>query len=185
MSGMTLWRVGVDKQLGDQEWSNVYTVNAASLAAAITVGSAIVVIEKAVHYDTVSFVNLVVEPAILAGGGGTVVGLSGTGARLGGDEYLPLFNTVRCWFRPAAGKPSQKYLRLPLRELFQANGALVTTERTFVHNNYVLPLLDVNEYVDVDGQEFISGAVYPRVQERQLRRKRRTRAGFKRGWVPV
>lgn len=185
MSGMSLWKASILKQRGDEQWANVYTLSAGSLAAAISAGLGIVPIEKAVHLTSVFFISLTVEPAILGAGGGTVTALSGTGAVGVSSTELPLFNTVRVWFRPASGKPSQKYLRLPLRQNDMSGQDVHATTRAFVQANYADVLLGIAAFVDVDGQAFTSSGVAPRIQERQLRRKRRAREGFKRGWVPA
>lgn len=184
MSGMTLWRASIKKTFQGEDWDNVYTLNAASLTAATGAAQQIVVAERSVHTLDVGFVSLTIEPAVLGAGGGTVVALTGNGTHIVGSEYLPLFNVVRCFFRPAAGKPSQKYLRLPVQESIQAAGAITGAFLTTIQTNYVNPLMTIPEFVDVDGQAFVTAGVHPRVGMRQLKRKRRSRPNEKRGWVP-
>src|SRR5215216_5626920 len=113
---MPSYNVSIVKQLGAQTWSNRYVIFAADLAAAKAIGNAIVEIERDVHLNIVNFIGMKVENTINFSTDNTVVGLSvpGTGGAPG--EYLPLHNTVRIAFHTATGKPSQKYLRLPLDE---------------------------------------------------------------------
>lgn len=181
---MALYRIAIHKVHGGEEWSNTYVVNAGSLAAATAEGNSIVAIEKAVHLTQVQFVRMYVAPLAGPAGSGTMVGLTGTGAVGGRTDLLPLFNTVRVIFRTASGKPSQKYLRLPLGENDHTSGIVDPTHQTFVNTNYTAPMLALASFVDVDGQAFTSASLWPYVQIRQLKRKRRSRAGFVRGWVP-
>lgn len=185
MSGMTLWTVDIKKRRGQREWSNVYTVNAPSLAAATAVGQQIVPLEKAVHMNEVAFISMEVRPQILGAGGGTVVALSGNGTIIPGSDLMPMFNTIRVRLQPAAGKPSQKYIRMPLEETRTTGDTIVAGTVGYVQANYADPLIDIPGVVDVDGQPFESATVIPLVQIRQLKRERRSRPGFKRGWVPA
>jgi len=185
MSGMTLWIVDIRKTWDGGGWSNVYHVNAGNLAAAITAGSSIVAAEKAVHSDGVAFVEMEVRPALLGAGGGTVVALSGNGAVAFPSAVLAPFVTARCVFRPNTGKPSQKYLRLCLDES-SVNGRIIEAARlTAITNNYLTPLMAIAAFVDPQGQAFVSATVRQGVQQRQTKRQRTSRPGFKRGWVPV
>lgn len=183
MSGMNLWQARVYKQLGTEQWSNTYVVQAATLSAAADAGQAIVAIERNVHMVEVAYIKLDIEPITLPAGGGTSVPLSLTGAKPSQAPYLPLHDTIRCWFRPAAGKPSMKYLRGPISETRQNDGVLEAAWRGVYQDQFVVPLLGEPRYVDVDGQAFVSGGVHPLVQLRQLSWKRRSRPGQKRGWV--
>lgn len=187
MSGMALWKVRIHKERGEAKWSNVYTVQASSLPAAVSAGQLIYPRERAITSDDILFTVMEVEPAVLGAGGGTVVTLGQYGTNvMGGGEAL-LFVTVRCFFRPSAGKPSQKYLRGVLyKDSYNSStGAITPAVVTGFQTNYVNPLMAIPEFVDVDGQPFTSAGVVPHVQERQMKRKRRSRAGFKRGWVPA
>lgn len=182
---MTLWKCRLHKSIGEEEWSNVYTVNAASVAAATAVGQNIATMEKAVHCRNVNFGLMEVEPAILGAGGGTVVTIGGVGSLAFDADAALLFVTVRCTFRPSSGKPSMKYIRGALNNVqySAATGILLGSLVTIFQNNYVAPLVALAAFVDVDGQAFTGGAVIPHIQERQLKRKRRSRPGQKRGWI--
>lgn len=187
MSGMTLWKVRTHKAIGAEEWTNVYVVNASNLAAAVVLGEAIATTEKAVHCRNVTFGLAEVEPAILGGGGGTVFTIGGVGSLAYDADSGLLFVCSRVVFRPSAGKPSQKYLRgnVNAAQYDHATGTFITSFVATLTSAYLTPMLAMAAFVDVDGQAFVGGAVVPHVQERQLKRRRRARPGFRRGWVAI
>ncbi len=180
---MPRYNVSIVKQWGTETWSNRYAVFAANLAAAITVGHSIVAIEKNTHSNVASFVAMMVALDIPFSTERTVVGLTGTGAGVPGSDLLPLELTVHVRFHTGSGKPSHKFLRLPLEESLQSGGLLSAPFRAGVLTSYAQPLLDLAEYKDVDGQDFTSATIHPLVRNRQLDRRRRSRPGFHRGWV--
>lgn len=183
MSGMTLWDVAIKKQRVDEQWVNVYVINAPNVGAAVAVGQEIAILERAVHLVSVSFISVTAEPRTLPPGGGTVLALTGTGSVAVSTEELPLFNVVRVWLRPATGKPSQKYLRLPLRENDTTAMAVHATTAAAIDTSYAQQLLTIPELVDPQGQAFVSAGVAPLIGNRQLSWKRRARPNEKRGWV--
>lgn len=187
MSGMTLWKARIRKQCGfyADDWENVYHLNAANLGSAVSAAQAIVAIERAVHTTHVSFVDLAVAPALLPPGGGTVVGLNLLGQRTPGTDPMPVVNVARIILRPATGKPSMKYLRLPLYDDDTSGQGLVTARISHLTANYCSPLMAVAELVDPQGQVFTGITVAPLAGMRQPRRKRRSRPGFRRDWVAV
>lgn len=173
------------KQVGTVEWSNVYTVEAANLAAAVVLATPIINAERAVSRNWVNFTVCEIEPQGASAGQGTIITVSQIGQLSAGAGRLPLESCVRVVFRPAAGKPSMKWLRGVCAEDDQELGVLGASIITPVTNLYLNVLLDLDEYVDVDGQAFTGGHVVPTVANRQLKRRRRSRPGFKRGWVPA
>lgn len=98
---------------------------------------------------------------------------------------LPLFNAVRCTLSDGNGRPSQKYLRLPLEESDITAGTITVTLSNLVQLSYITDLLALDGLVSNTGDVFTEGAVIPAVQMRQLNWKRRARPGFVRGWVAV
>lgn len=185
MSGMQNWYAIIRKTDTYEEWVNRYVVRAADILSAISIAQQIVTAERAVHKDYVRFLDITLEPVILGTGGGTVVALSGVGGVASTGERMPLFVCVRVWFRPQTGKPSQKYLRLPLQEGEVANDVVASGVITLLTNSYITPLMGLTGLVDPQGQTFQTAGVKPSVQERQLRRRRESREGFKRGWIPT
>ena len=160
-------------------WTNVYHVEAASLSAASTSGANIATIEKAVHQTTVNYTKMRVRPYGVPGNVGTIVPLTGTGARTAVDS-LPLFNVWRVDFAVAVGRPNRKYLRGPIAEGDQASGLISPSiTSTILTTNYINPLLALGVLVDTQGNSVTSGNAWPYVGMRQLRR------GSKRKTTPV
>lgn len=173
MSGSSRWIVDIQKNMGGEYWTNVYNVLAASLADAVTAGLEIAGYERSQHSVLVTFDVMRVRPALLPSGGGTIVALGGTGQIAFTAQRLPLFNVVRVDFRPAAGRPSRKYLRLGLDTgAVAANsvGGLTAGTRDLINTAYAQPLIAESYFVDVDSQPFTSAIVYPTIHMRQLRR---------------
>jgi len=171
--------------VGTRPWSNSYHVTAANEEGALDVASGIVDIERDITFETVLFLDYSArQDSPLAGSGRKrALGLLGDrGAE--GVDFLPLFNTVRCTMTDGVQRPDQKYLRLPLPENEQANGVLTPEAVAFYTDNYALPLMGYVGLVSSDGVGFTSAVIWPYVQMRQLRWKRRTRVGFHRGYVP-
>jgi hypothetical protein len=101
-------------------------------------------------------------------------------------NLLPLFCTYRLAFTDRVKKPEMKYLRRPgWSDQLTAGGAWSTEFLTEVVTLYANPLLDMPEFVGPSGERPTSVFIDPAVQNRQLGWHRRTRPGFRRGWVPV
>lgn len=170
MSGMNLWVVDVEKRLGEEYWTNVYHLNAPSLADAEVAALAIVGRERSMHRDNVSFTKVRVRPKLLPAGGGTVVATGGTGQLSStGQNILPLFNVARVDFLTSVGRPSRKYFRLPIVANDAVNGTLNATI-TGIINTYAAGMVGDARFVDPQGQPFIGSFVDTRVAMRQLRR---------------
>lgn len=174
--------VGTDRK----SWSNVYHVEAEGLEGALDLGVSIANIEQQVHKDYVLFQRCTaIEDQIDPPPGGSRV-LTGLGDVEGDDTLrLPPFCTVRVLFSDGNGRPSQKYLRLPLQEDDIVDGTINTTVNNLIVTGYVSDLLSLVGFVSNTGNTFTEGAVVPAIQMRQTDWKRRTRPGFIRGWVAV
>lgn len=178
---MAIYQVDIEKSLtaagtNTVYWTNVYHVQAADIAAAINTGQGIVTAEKAFHLTTTAFTKMRVQATSPLASSGTIVPLTGTGGRAGA-AYLPLFNVYRIDFNVGGGRPSRKYIRGPFAQADQSNGAVSGTAFTAA-NAYVTALLNLSVVCDPQGQVFVSGALFPQVGMRQLRRgsKRKTTA---------
>lgn len=162
----------------DHEWSNDWYVSAANLGQAAATANLIHDFEVAVHLDLVFFTHDVVSPWPVSGGGFTTITRNDQGARsLGSSDYLTLFNTVRVDLGAGVGRPSPKYLRLPIIETETTAGALSSTLIALVES----ALDDLFDAVDALGTELeqsslasiIEHSTYGFVQMRQLHRKRK------------
>lgn len=173
---MPLFSLDIEKSIPGEFWTNRYILNTPDLATAVTIGNQIVSIERAVHKPGVTFTRYRVSDVDPNTDLYSIVALALPGlapANVSGG--LPLFNVVRVDFNTGSGRPSRKYLRLPIAEDQQGDGILVPAFATFVQTNYSVPMLGVDQFVDVDGQPFISAATHQSVAMRQLRRGSRRR----------
>jgi hypothetical protein len=157
-------------------WTNVYHVTAADQATAVTRGTSIVNIEKAVHAANTAFTKMRVQNVIPDGMSGSIIPLSGAGSRTTPSDFLAMFNTARVDFAKATGRPNRKYLRLFIGELETTSGVLTAAFITTLTSNYLSPILALGYVCDAAGRVITSGAIALQVQMRQLRRgsKRRT-----------
>ena len=177
---MPLFQLDIEKQLGNEFWTNVYYLNAPTgLPEAVTNAQSVITVERNIHKTIVTFTRARVRTAVEGDELYTIIplGLAGL-ATLSGD-YIPLFNTVNAILAPGAGRPSRKYYRTPVGEGEQVNGVLASTVVTAINTQLarLLPGGDLEAGLnDVDGQQIISSAVVSAVGMHQLRRGSRRRA---------
>lgn len=166
---MALWEVTINKELGDEEWTNVYWCEAANIDAAADFGFAVYERERAASYSQVYFKSYRVSDGIPNTDVFRIVPLGNNGAVAPTADLLPLFNTVRVDFGAAQGRPSRKYLRGVLTE---GDIQYITVQINALARiqDYASAMRDDDRYVDVDGQPILTGAPAPLVQMRQLRR---------------
>lgn len=183
---MPQYRVQIFKSIGGgKEWSNTYHIFADTLALGIPFIENIVEAETTVHKQNVDFIRARISTETPDDGVFATVPLNTQGQVLASSDQLPLWNVVRVDFGVFGGRPSYKFLRLPLQESEQANGILtggVTDTVQLFYANVLLALSNEAEtgpvLVDESGNFFNSADVFPRVQMRQLsRRRRRTTSG--------
>lgn len=174
---MPLFKVDIEKLLGQEYWTNRYIVNATDLQEGDDIGASIVAAEQEFHLTDVLFTKR--RTSTLAPGGEfTTTNINLPGNRAGSGTFLPLFNTLRVDLSVFGSRPSRKYYRGVLTE-GDISGDGVTTNFTPLLTlllNVIADEASTGEgVVDVDGQLITSVGVYPRVQMRQLRRGRRRR----------
>jgi hypothetical protein len=172
---VALFSLDIEKMFGDEYWTNRYMINAANLAGAAAVAPSIVTIERNVHHFGVLFTRWRVSDTDPATDQYSIGQVNAQGVVAASGEYLPLFNVCRVDFSTGEGRPSRKFLRLPVVEADQAGGAFNSTFLAFMVANYANPMLAIANYHDVDDQPFVSATVHPSVQMRQLRRGSRRR----------
>ena len=176
---MALFSIDIEKFYLAEYWTNRYIVNASDLATADTYGHQIVEFERAIHVAVVQFTKLRTADAIEGNDVYKITPLGLNGARSASGAPIPLFNVVRCDFSVATGRPSRKYLRLPLMVGEVSGNTIASGVIGLVNVDYVEPLVAAGFYVDVDGQPIIDGTTMLNVGMRQLRR------GSKRKLTPV
>lgn len=178
---MALFQVDIEKRMflnnNDYYWTNVYYVDAADQATAMSYGAAIANIERTVHAANVSYTKLRARPMPHGSGEGSVQTLSVDGTRATPSDWLPMYNTVRVDFFVPIGRPSRKYLRVVLGEADQTTGNLTSAFMSTVGTGYSGPMAGLSYLRDVDGQAFSGVAVVEAVQMRQLRRGSKRKLG--------
>lgn len=183
---MPRYRIQTFKNIGGgKEWSNSYWVQAVDLDEAQGFGSTIINAEGSIHRANVNFVRYRVSTAMPEDGVFVTVPVNFAGGLAIASGQLPLWDTVRVDFAVFGGRPSYKFLRLPLEELDQQDGVLTSFFANQVKTFYadVLGTITVGGVVtsgltDESGQAFVGITVHPRVQMRQtFRRRARRNAG--------
>jgi len=175
---MTLYAMVSEKEYNGVYWTNRYILQADTLAAAVTAAGSVRTIEREVHYTQVNFTKYRVSDQVEGTDVYQIINDSVTGDLTieGTPDWLPLFCRTRVDFNTdGGGRPSRKFLAPLMHEGIQQNGSLTDGWRTFVQTNYVVPLVALTAFVDVDGQAFGSGSVIKPVAMRQLRRGSRRR----------
>jgi hypothetical protein len=175
---MPIYQIDIEKTLSNEYWTNVYHVNVADALTAQDRATSIYQIEREVHMTFVLFTKYRVAPypQVAVQGFVNPIGLNGLYAI---EATLPLFNVARVDFGNGVGRPSRKYLRLPVGETMQQDAVFSSGYRTSFNNAYSIPLLSVPGLCDTQGRPLISAGLMLTVGMRQLRR------GSKRRLQPI
>lgn len=171
---MALFEVAIQKQLGSEYWLNCYHVDVADRPAARAAGLEIANVESNVHSSAVTFVNYRIRQVSQLAEAGSTYPLGFTGTQ-SAYSYLSLFNVARVDFAVPVGRPSRKYLKLPVGAGSVNNGVFIPAFITFVQTQYCGLILGVEGICDNNGQTFEVANVNPTVGMRQLRRGTRKR----------
>jgi hypothetical protein len=170
-----------------EQWSNVYNFLTSSASDALaTLQGLFVPTEQSVTFTTTLYDHCAVvnvanrndrKAADLTGQAGalTVTGLGGP---------LPLYVTTLVTFADSVKRPERKFLRGAYRNNL-ANGVWSSEWVAFVNTNYASVIWGELTFVGPSGERPTSFAVSSIPTDRQLGWHRRTRPGFRRGWVPV
>lgn len=175
---MAVWQVVIEKQLGSEYWVNDYHIEAPDAIGASTQAGSIVAIERTVHSTLVGFTKYRIRPAG-SSAQGTVYPIGLPGQNNGIGAYLPLYNTARIDMAPASGRVGRKYLKCPVSQAAQSDGAFNSGFLSYINTNYCQPLMALGYVCKDNGDLFVTAACQPAVQMRQLRR------GSKRRLQPI
>ena len=175
---MPIYQVAIEKQLGTEFWVNDWYVDAPSVASAHAMGDEIMDFEQDLSLNVVQFVRMRVRPAGTLGNSGTIFPVTGTGSRPAGP-YLPLFNTLNLIMSVPVGRPSRKYLRLPLLSADVGNGVLTNSAMTYFQTQLSGHLPQMPDVCDESGQQITHIGIVATVGMRQLRR------GSRRKTLPI
>lgn len=176
---MSIFKVDIEKQLGTEFWTNVYYVDAESLTAAHAIGAEIVVAERGIHSNLVTFTKYRTSDMVPGTDQFITEPLNVQGAVAANSSLLPLFNVLRVDLGVGVGRPSRKYLRGVLYEDTVTFDTVDPAAVAVYDADYANDLEIIEELVDIDGQPIINVTVNPKVGMRQLRR------GSRRATTPI
>lgn len=171
--------------LGDQEYSVNFHVNGASTSIAWGNAEAIAAAFLGTVMPTTVFLTVigVSNPDVV--NGTLIIPQNSPGEREATGDPLPGWNATRLQLAGALGERLHTfYPRVGLTEVDVAGQTLTSTMQAAMAD-LVTGILAPGTMCDKDGGVFTYGAASARVQMRQLGWRRRTRPGYKRGWVPV
>lgn len=167
---MAIWECTVEKQMGQEFWTNVYHFQAADLALASNIGDSIADIEVAAHYNSVTVTAYRVSDTTPGSGVFTTIPRGQSGANILASDYLPLWNVARVDFTVSGRRACRKFLRLPIPEGEQSAGGLSVQLRNGILQNYANPLAALGVLTNPQGDPILDGIVMPMVAMRQLKR---------------
>lgn len=188
---MATYRITIVKHLDDgpyaqQNWSNVYHVNAASSLEADLAATGIVDLEKTLYPDNVHIVRYsYADPAVPNSSSSKGIFEAGSRAIGAVATQLPPFNTVMVQLANNEGRPSIMHLRPILDEADVDSGAITTDCFNALQTGWAGPLLARGDVTDESGNLITAVLINLPLKSRQLGWHRRTRPGFRRGWVAV
>lgn len=169
---MALFRITIEKYLASQAeyWTNVYWAEGTTLADAATVANAIYPLERMMYLPSVIITKYRVDDGQPNTDVFTTVPLNLPGTSGLTGDAMPLFVVARFDFQAGSGRPSRKFYRGVLTELWvDAFGAISSSGMSSL-TSWAQQIGDVPGYVDVDGDAIIQGSAHPRAGIRQLRR---------------
>lgn len=169
---MAQFKIDIQKSFTGLFWTNRYIVEAADLAAAADVGETIMGAEQTLTISAFTMDKYRVSTGLVGDDSYVIVPVNEPGSREATGALLPLFNVARADFAPASGRPSRKYLRcgitaddLSALVTFALDAAFVSALQAYADALVALP-----EFVDPQGQTFITGSAVQLVAMHQLRR---------------
>lgn len=174
---MALFKVDIEKTYGPEFWTNVYYVDAADLATAVTHMGDLLGAEQRVHSAEVTVEKGRVTPVPNPGNAFVTTEFHESGAYTNSAPLMPLFNTVRVDMNVDAGRPSRKFLRGILHtDAIDADGSITGTYQGMIEDQYITTLEGFSWLVDESGNPIVGFTLLGKPSDRQLRRgsKRRT-----------
>ena len=186
---MVLWEATIRCRLTDRPdtrpWSNVWHVDSGTASGALLIAQGITnaYLNALKEYAEVYNIHVQVPNPLGSPGASSTNVVPGIHT---GDAsaMLPLFNTLRVSMTDGFGRPNLKYFRFPIEETEMENGVPTSAFIDDINTVFLSLLPLVDGLVSNRGEPFSSFTPVPLIQMRQQGWHRRTRPGFKRGWVP-
>lgn len=177
---------GLESSLNQTRWRNVYHLNTPTINDAFSIADNIVSAEAAFHSTNVTFLQKIISDPTKVERRMSFDYTATHGDRTASGAVIPDWNVIGVLFVPQGNpRPERKYYRVQLGEGdiigSSIETALVTTVQDVLDGliSVVIALCAPN------GDSTAGAVVNPLVQMRQLNWHRRSRPGFKRGYVPV
>lgn len=184
---MPIWKVTIRKGLvagghTDEDWTNVYHLDAVGPEDAYGFALDILGAESSLHSTAVKFKTLNLQDTSHTFNGRSF-SVPGTGARTPGTNMQPLWNTGLVVFNDLeAGRPELKYMRPPLYEEDvvgqELSSTMVGDLETFGDD-----ILAITGICGPRGEALTDRTVRAATQMRQTNWHRKGRPGFHRGYV--
>jgi hypothetical protein len=170
--------------LNGEQWTNSFWVNQLGPSSALDSGESLAVALMSQSIQACEVWRLAARENGV--GEAAVRSITEQGTRdVDPVNMIPFFNTVRMVLNDTEGRNQSHYLRGYLAEAnvegFNVSGELRTAMETDVLGG-VLGVLGLR---GPNGESITGGTIQSAIQMRQIGWHRRTRPGFKRGWVPV
>lgn len=170
-------RLEIHKKLGEEQWTNTYLIEAATMDDAEALGQLAVTFERHIHRDIVLFEYFIVSTRAALDRVFRHVAINLYGLKtFTTNSYLPLYNTVRVDFSTQDSDPCRKYYRCPVIEAEQTNGILEPAEVTAYNasiNTYFFGTILGDNLYSPKGHVVVSGSTSPNLQMRQLHRHKK------------
>lgn len=185
---MALYTVSIHQSLSlagqREEWRNSFHFDAlgpnSALDAGVTAAEALM---QGAIYDVTAF-KLTAKEVGTSNPAATRA-ISVTGARAGDPlDLLPLFNTVRMVLTDGLDRPQVHYLRGMILEGDVQGYRITDTLRSLLQTNVADAIAGILGIRGPKNELITGAAIYVPIQMRQQGWHRRSRPGFRRGWVP-
>lgn len=169
------WRIQIVKSLGMEVWSNDWLTDDVLMLDAQDLANELIAFEKSIHTTDVLFQycrisSMIENDRVFRHFTINLPGLVGAG------DYLPLYCTVRMDMSTEDSDPCRKYFRIPVKESDQTNGAFLSGYMSTLGASIISGLATpgvLSHIVSGKGNSCDGAAIFPRVQMRQLNRRRR------------
>ena len=178
---MAVFKIEIFKRAASEDWGNVWHVQATDLDEARDAASAIAAAEQVFHSEGVLFTTARVSDTLPDTDVTAQIPLNVNGLREDSGGFLPLFDTLRIDLSVAAGRPGRKYFRACIvpTDLTTAPDGInppVVSAAASAIDSLISSLSSTTPLIQVDGDVILDAVGFPKVQMRQLHRKRRRAA---------
>jgi len=175
--GLPTHRIEIRKHAFGHSWANDYLVECPTLDDAESVANILIAFEQNIHYTVVMFDSARISTTTKFDRVFRHVVINETGTPdAAGQQFLPLFNTLRLDMTTLDSDPCRKYYRIPIPESEQTDGNFAPGWISALDPQFppvLAALPDGSSIVSNKGNIVINGSFHPLVQMRQLHRHKK------------